>query len=227
MMDEMDGEMQEARRQVLRRVRYATNTLALLETRLPPEGPFDAALTNGLVSIVATEWPGDERKGDFVLSARKLLEMIRDRREPSTSFVAVESLAEGLDLTQPFRHGRAEDEFATINRTHIAALQALDRHRSLRLLDKARGKSVDEVVIIAYQEHAETHLPFSPKDRLEVPEPEECPECWRPTFLPQAWDAFGGTSSPGQCIACGYERSEDEAYDDAVDEAIRRRIDED
>lgn len=37
--------MQAVRRQILRRVRYATNTLALLETRLPPEGLFDTALT--------------------------------------------------------------------------------------------------------------------------------------------------------------------------------------
>ncbi len=45
---------------MLRRVRYATNTLALRNHLVPPDGPFDTALTNGLLAIVAEEWPGQE-----------------------------------------------------------------------------------------------------------------------------------------------------------------------
>lgn len=65
----MNGELKALCRHVLRRVRYATNTLALLETRLPPEGPFDAALTNALVVIVSSEWPEAARPQDASLPA--------------------------------------------------------------------------------------------------------------------------------------------------------------
>lgn len=56
----MSDQFKYVRRQVLRRVRYATNATALRDNRLPPEAPYDAALTNGLLVIVADEWPGAE-----------------------------------------------------------------------------------------------------------------------------------------------------------------------
>lgn len=138
--------------------------------------------TNGLVAIVSSEWPGEEvdAKG-FLLSARKLLGIIEAKAAPSLAFVPIHVLLEALDLTQPFRHGRADDEFATITPTHIAALQALDQRWALNLLDASRGKSVNDILVIADEEQAETHLPFDPKDRLDTPSPEECPQCWRPT----------------------------------------------
>ncbi|HSH60815.1 MAG TPA: hypothetical protein VK988_14495 [Acidimicrobiales bacterium] len=154
-----------------------------------------------------------------------MLEIIVSKADTSLSYVSVGVLLEGLDLTQPFRHGGAEDEFATITRRHVEALEALDQHRDLRFLDKARGRSVDEAVLLAFEEQAgEEYLLLSPKERLDVPAPEDCPECWRPTFLPSGWDVFGGTCSPGVCIACGYERSDEEAWDDAIGEAIKLGI---
>ena len=63
---------------------------------------------------------------------------------------------------------------------------------------------------------------YTDQGRDMLPDPEYCDECWRHTFVIRGWDAFGGTKSPGVCLACGYERSEEEAYDQAVSEAIKR-----
>jgi hypothetical protein len=66
-------------------------------------------------------------------------------------------------------------------------------------------------------ERAEREFPFDPKDRLEVPEPEMCEECCRPTLLLDGWDNYGGTVSAGECIACGHTRTELEAAERALD----------
>jgi len=106
----------------------------------------------------------------------------------------------------------------------MQALEDLDRHVAISFLGVADGKNVDQCILAAFLHAAEEDLPASPKDRLMVPDPEECPECWRPTFLPSGWDAFGGTSSPGDCVACGYHRTDDAAYEEAVSEAIARAV---
>lgn len=51
------------------------------------------------------------------------------------------------------------------------------------------------------------------KDLLDVMDPEECDQCWRRTFVPLGSDDNGGTISVGLCIACGYQRDEDTAWD--------------
>lgn len=215
------------RRQVLRRVRYATNLLALEADRVPPEGPFDAALTNGVLAIVAEEWPGADAypKGDKMLPASELLTVIKDSE--GLPMVDVPVLCEAVDLTQPFRHGRADDEFATIGPRHQAALAALDQHHSLRFIEAARGRSLDECVVLAFTERAEEELPFDPKVRLDVPEPSYCDGCYRLTFLRSGWDMFGGDDAGGFCIACGYEVSEDDAYGLAVEHALSERVNDD
>jgi hypothetical protein len=70
------------RREVLRRVRYAGDTVALRDNRLPPEAPFDAALTNGLLAIAAHEWPGEEVRGDWSLAASELLRVVHTHGNP-------------------------------------------------------------------------------------------------------------------------------------------------
>lgn len=215
-------------RHVIRRVRYATNVLALESDLIPPEGPLDAALTNGLLVIVSAGWPGQEvdpKTPGRMLPARALLDIIET--EGGLPYVDNRLLREALDLTQPFRHGRADDEFATVNRRHLDALRILDEDPGLRFLETARGLRVDEALLLAFEELTDQHLPFDPKDRLDNPEPEECPECWRTTFLPQRWDMFGGTITEGFCVACGYERTEDEAYEDAIDDQLRERMNDD
>ena len=41
----------------MRQARYALNVAVLDEDRVPPEGPFDVALTNGLLAIIAAVDP--------------------------------------------------------------------------------------------------------------------------------------------------------------------------
>jgi len=215
----------EVRRQVLRRVRYAMNTIALRNDSLPPEGLFDTAITNGLLAIVSYDSPGAELDNrGRTLPATVLLQLAAESPTIQLSAVDVASLREGLDLTQPSRHGRADDEFAVVRPDHLVSLEDLDQHPALTFLDIADGKTFNECVLTAFSEVAGEMLPAGPKDRLMVPDPEECDECWRPTFLPSGWDAFGGTSSPGSCIACGYERTDDAAYEAAVSEAISRAV---
>jgi hypothetical protein len=76
----VDGPV-ELRRNVLHRARYETNVLALEADMVPPEGPFDAALTSGRLAVVADEWPGKEVKkagSDRMLPASALLDLIED-----------------------------------------------------------------------------------------------------------------------------------------------------
>lgn len=89
------------RRQAMRQARYALNVSALDEDRVPPEGPFDVALTNGLLAVVGEADPTAviDKKG-FTLPASALL--------PKAAALGISidqaTLAEGLDLTQPLRH---------------------------------------------------------------------------------------------------------------------------
>lgn len=201
------------------------NTIALRDDSLPPEGLFDTAVTNGLLAIVSHDSPGSELdKRGFTLPAKALLQLAAESPTIQLSAIDVASLTNGLDLTQPSRHGRADDEFSVVRPDHLASLKDLDQHPALTFLDIAKGKSFNECVLITFAEAAEERLLPGPKDRLMVPDPEECDECWRPTFLPSDWDAFGGTSSPGYCVACGHERTDDAAYEAAVSEAIFRAV---
>lgn len=214
------------RREVIRRVRYALNTLAIHDDTLPPEGPYDTALTNGLVAIVAREWPGAEfdKKGR-TLPASALLNYIADVGGSQWVAVDVVRLQEALSLTQPLRHGRSDDEWDSIGHGHVEALLRLDEHPALRILGEARRTPhYGDLVYELFKDRAGDELPFYPKDRSLVPDPEDCPECWRPTFLREGWDMYGGEFSEGACIACGYERSTAEASDLADREWFRRQM---
>jgi hypothetical protein len=218
----------EFRRQVMRRLRYGLNVVALERDLVPPEGPFDVALTNGLAAIVASDHPGDEqdRKGRM-LSASGLLKILEDRGEV-LDFAA---LRDALDITQPMRHGRADDEYLLPVQRHLQALVELDDHRALLVLEQARAASkVEDLLARLYADSANevTGLDVMAfKDRLDQPDLEECDECWRTTFLPDGHDEFGGTNSTGRCVACGYERDEDTARELAVRAELDRVMDKD
>ncbi|WP_262285965.1 hypothetical protein [Micromonospora sp. MA102] len=203
----------ELRRQVLRRLRYGLNVVALEKDLVPPEGPFDVALTNGLAAIVACDHPGLERGPDGrMLPASGLLKVL----EGAGTSLDYEALREALKITQPMRHGRADDEFLLPVRRHLEALVAIDGHPALRVLEHARAAAkVDDLLAILYAEaasHAAGLGLMSPDDQLHQPDLEECDECWRMTFLPAGFDEFGGTNSQGRCFACGYERDAETAW---------------
>ena len=221
----MSAPFEQVRRQVLRRVRFATNAAALRDDRLPPEAPYDAALTNGLLAIVADQWPGEEVKPNGnTKAARELLDVINGHGNPFP-FIDAFVLRNGLDLTQPARHGRSDDEFAVLQLHHVSALIALDQHPALDFLDATSADAnISDLVWKAFEERASAEVPFDPGDGVGFPDPEDCDECLRPTFLPNGWDMFGGTNTAGRCIACGHTRSEDAAIDLAIAEAVDRAV---
>lgn len=218
-----ETELVEIRRRAIRRSRYGMNAVAMFDPKVPAEGPFDAALTNGLLVIVAEEAPGqDFDESGRARAASALLKIVR---RCSIEVPAVELLREGLTLTQAFRHGRADEEWITIDGRHVQAVMNLDEHWALNVLDTARDAlNVDDCLYRMFVEEAERQLPFDPKDRSDVPEPDFCDQCHRPTFLAAGWDMFGGTDSPGFCVACGYIRSEAEADELARSNAFHAAV---
>jgi hypothetical protein len=209
--------------EVLQRVAYAENYRALCSSCMPKEGLFDTALTNGLLSIVSYEWPSEtQTKNGKTLPASLLLDVIDSHG--GLEVVNAKCLREGLALTQPVRHGRADDEADEITSVHIDAVGHLDRHPALAIVEKVRVKSRDEYLSFAYYEQANDALPTSSKERLGHPDPEECDNCSRPAFLRSGWDSFGGTITGGICVACGFALSETDARDLAFNYQIQERV---
>ncbi|GAB3855748.1 hypothetical protein GCM10029963_51000 [Micromonospora andamanensis] len=212
----------------MRRLRYGLNVVALERDLVPPEGPFDVALTNGLAAMVASDHPGAEKDGNGRMHPASRLLTILENGGQNLDYSV---LREALSITQPLRHARADDEYLLPIQRHLAALVDLDGHPALRVLDRARSAAhVDPLVVDLYMEAAAeaTGLyAMSPKDRLDQPDLEDCDECWRTTFLPSGIDEFGGTKSPGRCAACGYERDAETARELAIDAEWERVNDRD
>lgn len=218
-----EEELTDIRRRAIRRSRYGMSALAVFDPKVPPEGPYDEAVTNGLLVIVAHEFPGKDFKKGRARSASQLLDDVLEPHD--TEGVDVLRLREGIELTQGFRHGRAHEEWVTIGPQHVQAMMDLDTHPSLNVLEKARKvRNVDECLMATFLDEAEEHLPWSPKDRLDTPEPDLCDDCGRPTFLAEGWDMFGGNDAPGTCIACGYVRTEEVADKLAVNRAFHEAV---
>jgi len=132
------------------------------------------------------------------------------------------TLAEGLELTQPLRHGRADDEWIQLGAKHLNALRELDEIDGLQVLHHVEvHPTVDDMMVTLFHEKAQTYAERDVrrvKDLLDVMEPKECDECWRRTFVPLGHDDSGGTMTVGSCIACGYQRTADTAWDMYMDE---------
>lgn len=198
----------------MRQARYALNVSVLDEDRVPPEGPFDVALTNGLLAIIAAiDPPAVIDKRGLTLPASALL----PKAVALGLGVNQVTLAEGLDLTQPLRHGRADDEWIQIGSKHLTALRELDEIDGLEVLHHVgTHRTVDDMMVTLFYEKAQAYAERDVrrvKDLLDVMDPEECDECFRRTFVPLGFDGSGGTRTVGLCIACGYQRDEDTAWD--------------
>lgn len=217
---------------VIRRMRYGLNTIALESDRVPPEGPFDVALTNGLLAIVASIDPTQtldptKSRPDRLASARLLLE----RTHSLGVTLPMADLLDALNETQPLRHGSSDDEWVTPTPRHLDALQALDAHDALNVLDLAREHpTVNALVPVLYYDaalDASGQAYLSPKESLDVFDPQDCNDCWRPTFIMFSNDDFGGDEGPGVCLACGAERTADESYEMASATEMNRVFDRD
>lgn len=206
---------------MIRRVRYARNVLALEDDSVPAEGPLDVAITNGLAAIVAYEDASLlYNKSGHVKSASKLIEAAAGL---GVDF-EVATLKEMLQLTQPLRHGRADDEWLSAGLAHLEAITDLDGHPALDVLQMARNtSSLDDLIVALYRDAAldESGIGWlSPKDRMMTIDPQDCPDCWRETFIIRGFDEFGGFDSPGSCLACGYELDDAQARENAVVTAL-------
>lgn len=125
---------------------YAQATLALADVEgSEAAAVFDMALTNGLVAIVASDWPGEVAVGKHVKSARALLEVVEAHcgldasdvatitsSDGTTTSVAVADFREALDRTKPVRHGSGGD--GRVTPAEVEALRDLDHHPALRRL---------------------------------------------------------------------------------------------
>jgi hypothetical protein len=198
-------------------MRYASNIIAMESNSVPPEGPLDVAMTNGLAAIVASVDISKVKnpKGQM-LSARDLIKVASSLGVP----IGTTELLSALEVTQPMRHGRADDEWVAPTAEHFTAIRELDAHPALQVLDLARrARNVDELLVELYRQAAE-EVSGGPAayddDAGPHLEPEECDECWRMTFLPDGLDFFGGTNTTGICVACGHERDADTAYEHAL-----------
>jgi len=214
---------EELRRRVLRQACYALNTRALYDDTVPPEGPFDVALTNALLVIVHARDPlmtVNER--GYTKSARELLGCA----EQLGISMDYDTLKDGLEVTQPKRHGREDDEWVALQPRHVVALVELDELQELQVLDEAQAHPrFGDLVYALFEKHSREIAGFGtvdPKEAVLLIEPEYCDECGRPSFIPKGLDESGGTLRAGNCLACGHERSEETAYDLYIESEMQR-----
>ena len=219
-------EFTELRRRVLRRCVYALNSLALRDDRVPPDGAFDAAISNGLAAIVAHESAGNEyeKNREFVKPAMSLLDVAKEYLSTSgiLNDVDLELLEGAIDRIKPLRHGRADDEWYALGKVHVDILLKLDRHQALRILDLVDGFDFSEAATALYRHEVEAILPSNPKERSMTLDPAYCDNCGRTTLIVEDFHYSGLVPGAGNCIACGYERTEDEAEQDYLETIAAR-----
>jgi hypothetical protein len=218
------------RRQAIRRLRFGLNMIALEDDTVPPEGPIDVALTNGLAAAIVAETGNENRikdEGGWYKPARLMLSIAEDLKLglPVGAYIAL------LDATQPFRHGKADEEWRLPAPTEYATLVELDNHRGLRVIEIARRhRTVDRLLPVLFEQEAERasgRAWLSPKDQLEAPAAAYCDSCGRPTFMQDRSDEYGGDEGPGVCAACGYVVTDDESDEAATYREIRWRVEND
>jgi hypothetical protein len=135
-----------------RKRQYAIHTLALGDGDAPGAASlFDTALTNGMLAVVAAEWPGEELQGRATLSASKLIDLVISKTGTSDWFIALDDglplpkstprritvdlglLRQTLTQTQPVRHGRPGGT-EVVGQAVVLALRHLDEHYALGVL---------------------------------------------------------------------------------------------
>ena len=220
-------EFTELRRRVMRRCVYALNALALRDDWVPRDGAFDAAAANALAAIVAYKASGCEYKGGggWVESPTALLALVRREPEIKTDAIddsELQTLKEGIEKAKSIRHGRADEEWDVLDKSHVDALISLDQHPALQVLEIVDGLDFAQAAFELYRQEAKERMPHpsDPKERSMVLEPSDCDSCGRMTLITEGFDAFGIGPGEGICIACGEER----LYDDTVRDYLAWRF---
>ncbi|MEV8628590.1 hypothetical protein [Streptomyces sp. NPDC051079] len=211
---------------------------------------YDQALSNGLAAIVAQQWPGQEGGKGSVHSANRLLNVITQKAaaqpdgthliawtdahgKPREVRIDTATLRSGITETQAPRHARGR---GTLERRHVDALLALDRHPALGRISevKSDGQWLQAELHDRYdQQRAAEYLAFigddEAADRAErapdLIEPyhpkhnpdwngtelEDCQVCGYASFRLDSPAEFPDTGS-GACLVCSYARSADVSY---------------
>lgn len=224
-------------------------------TRVGAASYFSTAVTNGLLAVVSAELPGQEAKrGGWTKPAAELLTLLEQSKQIAFSHeiggifgepderidwsINVECLREGIEMTDPIRHGR--QPVGVLGLRHVEALVALDRHDALGDLSSASyderlareryvdsriaGAAYDLLLILdateierrTSREYLSQFEPVSPKDMLIFGGWDECPVCDYETLHIEH----------GQCVLCGYQRNravaDEEELMDQISSAIAR-----
>ncbi|WP_103534743.1 hypothetical protein [Streptomyces sp. SM11] len=208
--------------EIERAYQYAHCTVVLGADHEVPgcEAIFDQALSNGLLAIVAAQWPGEERdpKGSWMRSAKQLLTVIEEKTDaqpdgtrliPWTDHgdsegirVDTDTLREGVTKTQAPRHGRGP---GTLERSHVDALLTLDRHPALRRITEVAsdGLWIKAEVRDRYdRDRAQAYLEFLGGDEAQA-RAERAPELVEYPHPKHNPDREG--SELECCAVCEYE----------------------
>lgn len=214
----MSNKFKQVRRKILRRTVFATNVHAMSSGAVSPDGSFDAAAANALALMVSYEVKGAEYdKAGRVRSPLELLDVVIRLPAIGTHLPDLDAarLRNAILESQKFRHGRADDEWARLDKADIDSLAYLDEHPGLGVLDVTEGLSFDDVVVALWRIETDGHVEWDRKHG-DLNDVIECPDCWRETLVTIGSDAFGIGPGQGRCIACGYLRTEEEAFDEAL-----------
>ncbi|CAL9362632.1 hypothetical protein SUDANB105_00698 [Streptomyces sp. enrichment culture] len=208
--------------EIERAYQYAECTAVLEADHEVPGGEaiFDQALSNGLLTIVAAEWPGEETKpkGSMMRSAAELLTVIEekaDEQEDGTLLISLPdgdglgrvrvdtaTLRDGIKQTQAPRHGRGK---GSLERHHIDALLALDEHPALGRIPEvvSDGRWVKaEVRDIYERDRAQKYLDFLGHEEVEL-RAERAPDLVEYPHPKHNPDREGCDLE--DCGVCGYE----------------------
>lgn len=209
---------QQVRRKILRRTVFATNVHAMRAGAVSPDGSFDAAAANALAVLASYE--SDEAEYDNGGRVKAPLDLLRQvsrlvHVRDHLPDLETKRLRSAILESQKFRHGRADDEWARLEKADIESLAYLDEHPGLGVLEVTKGMSFDEAVVALWGLETNEHVEWDRKlgDLNDVI---ECPECWRLTLVTSGYDDFGIGPGQGRCIACGYLRTDEEAFDEAL-----------
>lgn len=220
-------EFTELRRRVMRRCVYALNALALRDDRVPRDGAFDAAAANALAAIVAYSASGREYEnpGGRVKSPLALLKIVRGKPEIRTNALdssELRILRKGIDRAKSIRHGGADEEWDILEQDHVDALLSLDKHPALQVLNAVDGMDFARAATELYRHEADAHLPSSPKERSMAFGPDFCDNCSRMTLIVDCFHSSGEVTGASNCIACGYERTEEDAEGEYLSRLARK-----
>lgn len=172
-----------------RQRQYAIHTVALGDGKVPGAASlFDTALTNGLLAIVASGWPGEELwSNQQTKPASKLIQLVKAKTDSDQWLIAVLEplpfppdepairvevdltvLCRALDETQRIRHGR-DGGTETLSEEAVKGLRDLDMHPALGVLADAHVSESEiaaATVAAAEYDRVATYIELVGEDEL-------------------------------------------------------------